>query len=140
MAALEQSGDPPGQPVLAADTVVWLDEHSPPLGKPENRDACLQMLQSIAGAQGHRVTTAWALATGAGEVEVHAETTHVWFRALTDAEREAYLDTDAWRDKAGGYGIQAEAASWVTRIEGSYTNVVGLPVAQVLARLQECSP
>lgn len=139
MAALSHLEDTRGQRVLTADTVVWLDEHHPPLGKPRDRDACLRMLQSIAGPQGHRVTTAWALATAANDVEVHAETTHVWFRALTVAERETYLCTDAWRDKAGGYGIQAEAASWVTRIEGSYTNVVGLPVAQVLARLRECS-
>lgn len=139
MAALEQSVHAAGQQVLAADTVVWLDEHSRPLGKPEDRDACVQMLQAIGGPRGHRVTTAWALATAVNDVEVHAETTRVWFRPLSATERDAYLETDAWRDKAGGYGIQAEAASWVTRLEGSYTNVVGLPVAQVLTRLQECS-
>lgn len=129
-----------GQQVLAADTVVWLDGNTPPLGKPADRDACARMLQSIAGLQGHRVTTAWALGTAAGDIEVHEETTHVWFRTLTDEELDAYLTTDAWADKAGGYGVQAESASWVTRIEGSYTNVVGLPVAQVIARLQERSP
>lgn len=135
-AALEHLGETGGRRVLAADTVVWVEKHGAPLGKPTDRDACLQMLRSIAGPNGHQVTTAWGLATTPGDVEVHAETTRVWFRSLTAAELEAYLCTDQWRDKAGGYGIQAEAASWVTRIEGSYTNVVGLPVAQVLARLQ----
>ncbi len=139
-AAVEQLGDTDGQWILAADTVVWVEEHRVPLGKPADPDACLAMLQSIAGPNGHRVTTAWGLATGANDIEVHVETTRVWFRPLAAAEMNAYLRTDAWRDKAGGYGIQAEAASWVTRIEGSYTNVVGLPVAQVLTRLQECSP
>jgi len=139
-AALEQLGYTGGQRILAADTVVWVEAQRAPLGKPVDPDACLAMLRSISGADGHQVTTAWGLATGPDDVEVHIETTRVWFRSLTAAELEAYLRTDAWRDKAGGYGIQAEAASWVTRIEGSYTNVVGLPVAQVLARLQECSP
>ncbi len=138
-AALARPGDIGEQRILAADTVVWIEEQPAPLGKPSDRDACLEMLRSIAGPNGHQVTTAWGLATGPRDVEIHVETTRVWFRSLTAAELDAYLSTDAWRDKAGGYGIQAEAASWVTRLEGSYTNVVGLPVAQVLARLQECS-
>ncbi len=127
----------PGPRVLTADTVVWVEGDAAPLGKPPDPDACVQMLRAIGGPQGHRVTTAWALGTGPSDAEVHTETTAVWFRPLSDAELETYLRTDAWRDKAGGYGIQAEAASWVTRVDGSYTNVVGLPVAQVIARLQE---
>ena len=58
-------------------------------------------------------------------------------RPLTDAELAAYLDTDDWRDKAGGYGIQGHAAGIVTGITGSYTNVVGLPLAEVLVALGE---
>jgi septum formation protein len=58
-------------------------------------------------------------------------------RTPTDDELERYLDTDEWCDKAGGYGIQGHAAGLVLRIEGSYTNVVGLPLAQVLAALVE---
>lgn len=136
-AALNELGDTAGRRILTADTVVWKDEASAPLGKPPDADACHQMLRSIGGPQGHRVTTAWGLATESADIEIHSETTRVWFRPLSDGEVREYLQTDAWRDKAGGYGIQAEAAGWVTRIEGSYTNVVGLPVAQVLARLQE---
>ena len=126
-----------GRRILAADTVVWLDADAAPLGKPTDANACRAMLESIGGPDGHQVTTAWALGSQEGDIEVHAETTRVWFRPRSPAEVETYLQTDAWRDKAGGYGIQAEAASWVTRLEGSYTNVVGLPVAQVVARLQE---
>lgn len=126
-----------GRRVLAADTVVWLEADAIPLGKPIDATACAAMLARIGGPDGHRVTTAWALGSSEGDVEVRAETTRVWFRPLAQSEVDAYLQTDAWRDKAGGYGIQAEASSWVTRLEGSYTNVVGLPVAQVVARLQE---
>lgn len=126
-----------GRRVLAADTVVWREDDAAPLGKPVDARACAAMLEHIGGPNGHQVTTAWALGSCEGDVEVHAETTRVWFRALARSELDAYLHTEAWRDKAGGYGIQAEASSWVRRIEGSYTNVVGLPVAQVVARLQE---
>lgn len=133
-AALEVLG--PGRRVLAADTVVWMQDDEAPLGKPTDPEACVQMLRAIGGPQGHRVTTAWALGTEPGDVEVHTETTGVWFRPLPEATLRDYVAEGAWRDKAGGYGIQAEAAGWVTRIEGSYTNVVGLPVAQVLTRLE----
>ncbi|MEM6291378.1 MAG: Maf family protein [Myxococcota bacterium] len=127
----------PGQLVLTADTVVWVgDEEPTPLGKPTTPEGCARMLAAIAGPRGHRVTTAWTLGPADATVDVHDVTTRVWMRTLHDDERDAYLATDAWRDKAGGYGIQAEAAGWVTRIEGSYTNVVGLPVAEVVQALR----
>jgi septum formation protein len=133
-AALPNAG---GRRVLAADTIVWLEAQGTPLGKPTDATACAKMLHALTAPGGHFVTTAWATGTSLKDIEVHDETTAVWFRPLQPEEVQTYLRTDAWRDKAGGYGIQAEAASWVTRIEGSYTNVVGLPVAQVVARLQE---
>ena len=122
--------------VLTADTVVWIREDEAPLGKPTTPEACVQMLRMIGGPHGHHVTTAWAIGTGPDDVEVHTETTNVWFRPLSAATRRDYATHGGWRDKAGGYGIQAEAAGWVTRIDGSYTNVVGLPLAQVLTRLE----
>ena len=85
------------------------------------------------------MTTAWALGMPDGRVEVHEETTTVWMRPLDPHELRSYLLIDEWKDKAGGYAIQGRAASWVTRIEGSYTNVVGLPVAQVVGRLRGLS-
>ncbi len=130
----------PDQWVLTADTVVWVAADREPLGKPEDADACAKMLEAIGGPAGHRVTTAWALGRVGADPGLTAETTTVWFRRLHADERDAYLRSDAWRDKAGGYGIQAEAAGWVWRIEGSYTNVVGLPLAQVLERLRAVHP
>ena len=64
-----------------------------------------------------------------------AVTTTVWLRPLSPAEIAAYLDTEEWRDKAGGYGIQGRAAGLVRRIEGSYTGVVRLPLAEVIEAL-----
>lgn len=120
--------------VLAADTVVWIDEHTA-LGKARDRGEAAAFLGMLA-AREHLVTTAWALA-GAIATEVHAETTTVEFRPLGPAEIEAYLAKGEWSDKAGAYGIQGAAASFVARIVGSYTNVVGLPLAQVVLRLRE---
>jgi septum formation protein len=120
--------------VLAADTVVWIDARTV-LGKARDRDEAVAFLRTLAG-RAHSVTTAWALA-GAVAPEVHHETTTVWFRPLAPADIDDYLARDEWTDKAGAYGIQGAAAGFVPRIEGSYTNVVGLPLAQVLARLDE---
>lgn len=121
---------------LAADTIVWTETQGHPrvFGKPASREQARQTLLHLSTTP-HVVTTAWAL-DGPRGFEAYAETTHIWMRSLQEAELEAYLDTNAWCDKAGGYGIQAEAAGWVTALQGSYTNVVGLPLAQVLQRLQ----
>lgn len=120
--------------IIVADTVVW-DHERTPLGKPRDVEHAAQMLGRLTAAGTHHVTTAWAL--GWPEHRVHAEqtTTLVAMRTPEAAELSAYLASGQWRDKAGGYGIQDHAAAFVTRIEGSYTNVVGLPVAQVLAAL-----
>jgi septum formation protein len=123
-------------PTLTADTVVWSELGAAPLGKPRDRDHARQVLQGLVGAD-HFVTTAWALARPGADPRLAHETTRVWMRPLPPAALERYLDTDEWRDKAGGYGIQGHAAGLVTRIEGSYTNVVGLPLAQVLDALAE---
>ena len=120
--------------VLAADTVVWIDEHTS-LAKARDRDEATAFLRALADRE-HAVTTGWALG-GAVESEVHHETTTVCFRALAPTEIEAYLATGEWTDKAGAYGIQGAAAGFVPRIVGSYTNVVGLPLAQVIERLRE---
>jgi septum formation protein len=123
-------------PWLAADTVVWFPPDGELLLKPANRDEARDMVQRLTAGTAHCVTTAWAFAIGDGAPEIHEETTRVWMRSLTSAELDAYLRSDEWADKAGGYGIQGTAMSWVTRLEGSYTNVVGLPLAQVLQRLR----
>lgn len=121
--------------VLAADTVVWNPVLPIPLGKPEDPAEAHAMLRGLAGVP-HRVTTAWALA-GAVPCEVHDTTTEVGFRSLSDEDIARYLATDEWRDKAGGYAIQGEGMGLVDTVSGSYTAVVGLPLAEVLARLEQ---
>jgi septum formation protein len=137
-AKLEAALLPDREPVphLAADTVVWLPPNGPPIGKPRDVDEARAVIRRLTEGPPHRVTTAWALGMPDGRVEVHEETTTVWMRPLDPHELHSYLLLEEWRDKAGGYGIQSKASSWVTRIEGSYTNVVGLPVAQVVGRLR----
>lgn len=120
--------------VLAADTVVWCDA-SAAMGKPEHAAEAAAFLQRLAGAT-HHVTTAWALG-GRVDLEVHEQTTRVTMRTLADDEIATYVAGGEWHDKAGGYAIQGAAAAFVTRIEGSYTAVVGLPLAEVVARLRE---
>jgi septum formation protein len=122
--------------LLTADTVVWIPPDGQPLGKPRDRDHAREMLLLLTAQNPHHVTTAWVLTQGSDHVEAHEETTRVWMRRPSDAELAAYLDTGQWRDKAGAYGIQEFAGAFVPRIEGSYTNVVGLPLCQVVERLQ----
>jgi septum formation protein len=119
--------------VLAADTTVWLEDQVEPLGKPDGRAAARSMIERLSGRK-HFVTTAFALVAEERWL-VEAVTTVVWFRTLAAAEIEGYLDANDWGDKAGGYGIQSRAAGLVRRIEGSYTNVVGLPLAEVIEAL-----
>jgi len=112
--------------VLGADTAVVLDGRI--LGKPEDRAEGLAMLAALSGRR-HEVLTAVALcdATRCLSRVVRSE---VQFRALTAAEREAYWASGEPCDKAGGYGIQGLGAVFVSRLEGSYSAVVGLPLCE----------
>ena len=115
--------------VLAADTVVVVDGEI--LGKPRDRDDARRMLRLLSGRT-HRVLTAVTLLApgGASADEVVIETS-VRFRPVRAQEIEAYLDTDEPFDKAGAYAVQGRAAGFVEAVEGSYTNVVGLPLDEV---------
>ena len=113
--------------VLAADTSVVIDEDV--LGKPANRFDGLGMLARLSGRQ-HTVLTAICLRTPEGEVHSELVETGVDFVQLTREQCEAYLATDEPWDKAGGYGIQGLAGAFVSSIDGSYSNVVGLPLAE----------
>ena len=128
--------------ILAADTTVWTHENSRPMGKPRDRDEARRMLTLLTRGREHWVTTAFVLldTEHTDEARVAHETTTVWMRRLSAEQVERHLDAGEWTDKAGGYGIQGAAAAVVERIEGSYTNVVGLPVAQVLIALDEVEP
>ncbi len=122
--------------VLVADTSVIVDGRV--LGKPVGREDALAMLAGLSG-RAHEVWTRFAVSSGDAPAQVlHAETvrTRVKFRALDKSEIAAYVDTGEGRDKAGGYAIQGIGAFAVSRIEGSYSNVVGLPACEVIAALQ----
>ena len=123
--------------VLGADTIVVVDGEV--LGKPRGGAEVLDHLERLS-ARDHLVLSAVALATGnAGHpaVGVRVSRNRVWFRQLSAAEREAYRATGEPADKAGSYGIQGLAAAFVTRLEGSWSAVVGLPLhetTELLAR------
>ena len=119
----------PGQDVagLAADTSVVLDEDV--LGKPDDHFQGLGMLARLSG-RSHSVLTGLCLITPDGESEAQVVETGVEFIQLSRELCEAYLATDEPWDKAGGYGIQGLAGAFVRSIEGSYSNVVGLPLAE----------
>lgn len=138
LARLDDDDACTGLDAVAADTVVWLgedEETSAPLGKPSDRSHARTLLAALGTGVPHCVTTGWAIARRGEPVQAQATTTRVVMRSLRDAEIDAYLSTDEWTDKAGGYGIQGAAAGWIERIEGSYTNVVGLPLSEVLGSL-----
>lgn len=123
--------------VLVADTSVILDGRV--LGKPSDRDEARAMISELSGRD-HEVWTRFAVASGAAPgVALHAETvrTRVTFRALDAEEIEAYVDTNEGLDKAGSYAIQGIGGFAVARIEGSYSNVVGLPACEVIAALRK---
>ena len=121
--------------VLAADTVVCV--HGQRLGKPINQEDAIGMLSQLAGRD-HIVRTAVALGrVGAGALECRVVETRVWFRSASAEELRRYCGSDEGKDKAGAYAVQGLASGFVTRIEGSYTNVVGLPAAEVVEMLLE---
>lgn len=131
-AGLQALGRAADAVVLGADTAVVLDGQI--LGKPQDFDDFYRMLRGLSG-RSHQVMTAVALASPAREA-AQVVCSEVTFRALSDAEIAAYWASGEPCDKAGGYGIQGLAAVFVSRIEGSYSAVVGLPLcetAQLLA-------
>ena len=118
--------------VLGADTTVVIDDAI--LGKPVDESDARAMLGRLAGRR-HEVVTAYRIRQLARTVE-RAVTTAVFVRSLHPAELDAYLASGEWRGKAGAYAVQGIAAAFVTELRGSVTNVVGLPLAEVLADLQ----
>ncbi|GGI06943.1 Maf family protein [Egicoccus halophilus] len=118
--------------VVAADTEVVLDGRV--LGKPADRDDAAAMLRALSG-RGHEVLTGVAVRHGP-IVHVDVVRTTVIFRTLTDDELTWYLDTGEPFDKAGGYGLQGAGAVLVERLEGSDTNVIGLPLAETVVLLR----
>lgn len=120
------------RPVLAADTTVVRDDEI--LGKPANADDAARMLRLLAG-RSHRVLTAVAVAAD-GRLETRVSESRVWFRAIEAAEIRRYVATGEPGDKAGGYAVQGQAAAFITRIDGSYSGIMGLPLAETAELLR----
>ena len=133
----------PRDMVLGADTIVVVDGAI--LGKPVDGDDAARMLRLLSGRV-HQVTTGVCVVGGRGdsqltssepETRTASETTSVTMNELSDAEIREYVATGEPMDKAGAYAIQGMAARWIPRIEGDYSNVVGLPMALVYSMLRE---
>ncbi|HYC47635.1 MAG TPA: Maf family protein [Burkholderiales bacterium] len=114
------------RPVLAADTTVVCDGRV--LGKPQDRDDALRMLKLLSGRQ-HEVITAVAVAS-LDRLEQAISTSRVWFRQISDHDARKYVATGEPMDKAGAYAIQGRAAVFASHIEGSYSGIMGLPLAE----------
>jgi len=119
--------------VIGADTIVTIDDEL--LGKPCDTTDAERMLQQLAGRT-HQVTTGVAVVTHADSLK-QTVTTNVTFSPMTLAEIRSYVASGEPMDKAGAYAIQGRAAQWIPRIEGDYSNVVGLPLATLSTLLQQ---
>lgn len=153
LAGLAAVGDALAAPVLAADTAVVLDDRV--LGKPRDAPHAMEMLEALSGRT-HRVISAVAiaggnapgpvgdgglrpnLATRAGESpRFRTSISRVWFREISWEERRTYCATGEPLDKAGAYAIQGRAAIFVTRLDGSFSGVMGLPLFETASLLRE---
>ncbi len=123
----------PNNPVLGADTVVVVDNQI--LGKPADPADAARMLHLLSGRT-HQVITGVCLAVN-GHHSVASEITSVTMSEISEDEITAYISTGEPMDKAGAYAIQGIASRWIPRVEGDYSNVVGLPVALVYRMLQQ---
>ena len=120
--------------ILAADTVVALDGRV--LGKPTDATEAVAMLRRSPAARTRSSPASRCSSPGGAAAERMVVGTPVVFRALTRAEIDAYVATGEPFDRAGAYAIQGEGAHLVDRVEGSYTNVIGLPLPEVAAWLR----
>ncbi|MDB4957464.1 MAG: maf protein [Myxococcales bacterium] len=126
----------PGQWVLAADTTVTIDGAI--LGKAATGDEAAAMLRQLSGRV-HQVITAFTIVGDAGEATFHHDglvSTDVSMIGLDDAAIADYVASGEWRGKAGAYAIQGIAAAFVREVHGSVTNVIGLPLVEVLEALR----
>ncbi len=126
--ALRKARAVTGARVLGVDTAVMLEGRV--FGKPRDQPEARGFLAALSGRT-HEVWSGIALVEGSAE-RVEAAVTNATFRHLTESDLDAYLATEEWRERAGGYAIQGRGAALVERIEGDYLNVVGLPVAELV--------
>jgi septum formation protein len=120
--------------VLGADTIVVVDDVI--LGKPRDTEDAARMLRLLSGRTHAVITGVCIVAAVASQTKTASETTLVTMCEISDDEIREYIATGEPMDKAGAYAIQGMASRWIPRIEGDYSNVVGLPVALVYAMLR----
>ena len=123
----------PGAWVLGADTVVGCGRRILP--KPDDADMARKCLKLLSGRR-HRVYGGICVVDPQGKSRSRRVVTAVTLKRLTPGETDAYLASGEWRDKAGGYAIQGRAGAFVTAVNGSYFNVVGLPLYETLTLLE----
>jgi septum formation protein len=123
--------------ILGADTSVILNGVA--LGKPESTEDALRMLKLLAGREHQVMTGVAAVNARTGRTLSDTVVSDVWMRHCSDSELAAYARSGEPMDKAGAYGIQGLGAGLVTRIEGCYFNIVGLPISRVIDLLRETS-
>jgi septum formation protein len=134
-AAIAAREDISGRWVIGSDTIVLLDDQI--LGKPSDEEDAKRMLRTLSGRE-HQVLSGYALIDRKlGRQHSEAVATRVRFRDLTDTEIERYIATGEPADKAGSYAIQGLGVCFVASIEGSYSNVVGLPLCRLTLTLKE---
>ena len=119
--------------VIGSDTSVILDDA--PLGKPKDKEEARRMLEGLQG-RSHEVYTGLAVVSSKKSC-VTLEKVKVTFSSMSKEEIEAYLNTEEWVDKAGGYGIQGMASRYIESIEGDYYSIMGLPVHKVYEALKD---
>lgn len=133
--AASVAGQHPDAWVLGADTVVVIDGEV--LGKPTRREEARLMMHKLSGRT-HRVITGFTLFKAAEKAKVRkAVTSTVTFREMTAEEVEWYISTEEPYDKAGGYAMQGRAALFIREVSGSHTNVIGLPICEVVEALRD---
>jgi septum formation protein len=125
----------PSDVVLGADTIVVIGGQI--LGKPQDHADAIRMLQTLSGRE-HEVLTGICLRHG-NDTTIDLAVTRVWFLPLAHKDLEEYVATGEPMDKAGAYAIQGQASKFIQRIQGSYANVVGLPIELVRHHLRKYS-
>lgn len=135
MKARQVAQQEPEAIVIAADTIVILDNHV--LGKPAHKEEAFKMLALLSGREHRVITGLCVLNTVKQIIDSQAVISRVRFRTIQEGEIRAYIDSGEPMDKAGAYGIQGLGAVFVEGIEGCFYNVVGLPIYTLYLMLQK---
>ncbi len=125
----------PGKVILAADTLVSVDEKA--LGKPHDAEDAFRMLHSLSG-RWHQVYTGVSVVDAQGLLHSEVDVTDVHFEVMSDEAIRRYIASGDPMDKAGAYAVQGIAGLWIDELRGSHTNVIGLPMALTRRLLETC--